>query len=210
MSVALIILTGAERGRDSAEARERVMTARSRQWERLNGSSATRNADTRLPRRQRACQLDAADAGLLETGLDRPPACEPAPTAVSCSWPAPSPINATSVALELELEHWRQSRGVLETGDLNQGIRGRHPCCRTPAERRPHLVDSLGPAPLAQWQSSGLLIRRLAVRARRGAPKTSSEPAQVFWSMSDSCSVWEPRWELRATSDAQQSALTVR
>jgi hypothetical protein len=43
---------------------------------------------------------------------------------------------------------------------LNERIFGRHPCCRTPAERRPHLVDSLKPAPLAQWQSSGLLIRQ--------------------------------------------------
>ena len=69
MGVALIILTGAERGRDSAEARERVMTARSRQWERLNGSSATRNADTRPQHIQRADQLEAAGTGLIETGL---------------------------------------------------------------------------------------------------------------------------------------------
>ena len=32
-------------------------------------------------------------------------------------------------------------------------------------------------APLAQWQSSGLLIRRLAVRARRGAPRFHSQNA---------------------------------
>jgi hypothetical protein len=34
-----------------------------------------------------------------------------------------------------------------------------------------NLVEWRKRAPLAQWQSSGLLIRRLAVRARRGAPR---------------------------------------
>ena len=67
------------------------------------------------------------------------------------------------------------SRGFFETGDLNRSISGQHPCCRTAAERHPHLVDSLKLAPLAQWQSSGLLIRRLAVRARRGAPEIQDQ-----------------------------------
>ena len=48
------------------------------------------------------------------------------------------------------------SGGFREAAGVNQRINGRHLCCRTPAERRPHLVNWFSPAPLAQWQSSGL------------------------------------------------------
>src|SRR5437762_5884635 len=54
--------------------------------------------------------------------------------------------SALSRLIERPLLHPR-SRGFLGPGDLNQGIRGRQPCCQTAAERRPHLIDSLKLAP---------------------------------------------------------------
>jgi magnesium chelatase family protein len=64
-------LAGPDVSESSAQVRERVAAARARQWQRLQDSPATCNAEMRLQDIQRACQLDSTAASLLKTGLER-------------------------------------------------------------------------------------------------------------------------------------------
>lgn len=64
-------LAGSDVSESSAQVRERVAAARARQWQRLQDSPATCNAEMRLQDIQRSCQLDSTAATLLKAGLER-------------------------------------------------------------------------------------------------------------------------------------------
>jgi magnesium chelatase family protein len=64
-------LSGEELGERSTTIRERVISARERQWQRFVGSGVTCNAEMRLVDTRTACVLDSAGSALVRTAVDR-------------------------------------------------------------------------------------------------------------------------------------------
>jgi magnesium chelatase family protein len=65
-------LAGAELGEGSAAIRQRVATARQRQWRRFaERSGVSANAEMRVPDVRRFCELDGSGANLLKGAVER-------------------------------------------------------------------------------------------------------------------------------------------
>jgi magnesium chelatase family protein len=65
-------LAGAELGESSAAIRQRVASARQRQWRRFaERSGVSANAEMRVPDVRRFCELDGAGASLLKGAVER-------------------------------------------------------------------------------------------------------------------------------------------